>query len=131
MAWVTRIIGGLRGLLQRRAVEQELDAELHDFFEHVVDQNVRAGMTPEAATRAARLKLGSAESVKDSVRDVGWESTVESVWQDVRYAIRSLRKSPGFTAATTLTLGARDRGDDGHLQPARCGHPEVVAGQES
>ena len=88
-------------------------------------------MTREAATRAARLELGSAESVKDSVRDVGWESTVESVWQDVRYAHSQPAQIARFHRGHGADAGARHRGDDGNLQPARCGHPQVVAGQES
>ena len=104
MSLLARVVGGLRGLLRRRAVEQDLDAELRDFLEEAIAQNIRRGMTRAEATRAARLQLGSAEAVKDRVRDVGWESTIESVWQDVRYAVRSMRKSPGFAATATLTL---------------------------
>ena len=94
-----------RSLVRQRA-ERELDAELRAFLETAVDEKLRSGMSREQATRAARLELGlvSVDSVKDRVRDVGWESTVESVARDVQYAVRTLRNAPGFASVAVLTL---------------------------
>ena len=105
MRLLRRAAAGLRALFSRSRLERELDAELGDFLETAIEQKMRAGATREAATRAARLELGSAAAVKDHVRDAGWEAALESVWQDARYAARRLRKSPGFTVVTALTLG--------------------------
>src|SRR5215210_549662 len=104
MALFTRTRNGVRALFHKTQVEHELDAELRAFLETAVEQKVRAGMSHDAASRAARLELGSVESVKDYVRDVGWESVLESCSQDVRYAFRTLRRSPGFAAVAILTL---------------------------
>lgn len=104
MALFSRFIGGFRGLLQKNRVEQDLDDELREYLETAAERNESSGMSRDAAIRAARVEIGSVEAVKDRVRDVGWESVVESVWQDVRFACRMLRKQPAFTAAAVATL---------------------------
>jgi predicted permease len=102
-----RLVAGLRALLGRRQIERDLDDELRGYLDAAVEQNLAAGMSREDAIRAARIRIGSIEAAKDAVRDVGWESRLEGMWQDVRHACRGLRRSPGFAtiAIVTLALG--------------------------
>jgi predicted permease len=104
MVTIRRVIGGLKALARSHRVEQDLDEELRAYLETSIEDKVRAGMARADASRAARVELGSLEAVKDHVRDVGWETRLEGMWRDVRYASRTLRKSPAFTAAAVLTL---------------------------
>lgn len=98
---------GLRALFHPRAASQELSDELQDYLEQAIQENLAAGMTPGAAERAARIRIGSVEATKEEVRAGGWESHVESLGRDLRYGIRALRRNPAFTmiAVATLALG--------------------------
>jgi predicted permease len=89
---------------QNRRIESELDAELQDHLERQAADYVASGMTPEEALRRARLSLGGTEQVKEECRDVHYWRGLEASIRDLKYALRSLRKSPGFTAVAILLL---------------------------
>ena len=104
MSLWTNLTGGLRALFHRRESEREMDEELRAYLDAAEEQKVRRGMSPAEAQRAARVEMGSMESVKEGIRGVGWETAVESLARDVRYAFRVLAGAPVFTAVVVLTL---------------------------
>ena len=104
MSILLHLTAGLRSLFRRRELDQDLDDEVRHFIEMATQENMRAGMARAQAERAARVAFGGVESAKEGVRAAGWESHVDSLIRDVRYALRGVRRNPGFTTVVVLTL---------------------------
>src|SRR5687768_624667 len=93
-----------RNLLRRDRAERDLDAELASYVDMLTDENVRAGMSPEAARRAALLSAGGVEQVKERVRDAWPAAWAGALVRDVRHSLRMFARAPGFTAAVIVSL---------------------------
>lgn len=93
-----------RSLFLRRQVEEELDDELRDHLEKQIEEYITQGLSPDDARYAALRAMGGLEQRKEECRDVRRVSTIENLFQDVRYSLRMLAKAPGFTAVAILAM---------------------------
>ena len=94
----------VRHFLRRRRLSGDIDDELRFHIEQRTQENIASGMSPDEARRAARLSLGNPLALQEETREVWSFPLLETLWQDIRYGLRQLRRNPGFAAIAIVTL---------------------------
>src|SRR5690349_5286648 len=104
MPFLSRLSSLARNLFRPARVEQDLDDEVHAHLVMLADEKIRAGADPETARRESILESGGVEQLKEHVRDARTGRWLESLFQDLRYGLRTLSRDPGFTVVAVMTL---------------------------
>src|SRR5437870_73274 len=98
------LIKRLTSLFRGRRLEEDLEQELRSHVELAIEANLSKGMTAEEARREALRSFGGIEQTKETYRELRGLPMIETVLQDVRYGLRMLARTPGFTAVAVLSL---------------------------
>jgi predicted permease len=94
----------LRSLLRGATIDRELDEELQYHLDRQIEEHIARGLTPARARREALIAIGGVEQRKEECRDMRKTRVLEEFLRDLRYAARTLRRSPGFAAVIVLSL---------------------------
>src|ERR1700736_403962 len=95
---------GARGLFRRGRANDDIAAEVRQYFDDAIAAGMARGLSAEDARRAARAEIGNLAPVAEQVRSYGWENAVRTFVFDLRYAGRQLRRNAGFTAVSIITV---------------------------
>jgi hypothetical protein len=104
MSLTSRLASLWRNLAHKEHRERELDDEVRAYAAMLEDEKRARGLTAEEARRQALIELGGTEQVKEAAREVRMGMLLETTWQDARYGMRGLARTPGFTVAAVLAL---------------------------